>query len=130
MEQDSDFTRLKAISKAYPVAWEEMVTEIGHTEDTTLVAEWLYRQGCDWDTRLTKDGWIVNWRYQPEGRVNAAVAEWKSIETGSEAFLHVLEQSFRAVDLHLRPPQDFMDSFTVAQAAREKRKQYFKDKKK
>ena len=130
MEQDSDFRRLKAISKAYPLAWEEMVTEIGNTQDTTLIAEWLYRQGCDWDTRLTKDGWIVHWRYQPEGRVNAAVAEWKSIETGSEAFLHVLEQSFRAVDLHLTPPQDFMDSFTVGQAAREKRKQYFKDKKK
>ena len=107
-----------------------MLTEIGDTDDTTLISEWLYRQGCNWDTSLRKDGWVVNWVYQPENRVNPMVSEWKSIETGSEAFMHVLEQSFRAVDLHLRPPQDFMDSVTVGQAVREKRKQFFKNKKK
>lgn len=130
MDQYSVNSRLKAISKAYPLAWEEMLTEIGDTDDTTLISEWLYRQGCNWDTSLTKDGWVVNWVYQPENRVNPMVSEWKSIETGSEAFMHVLEQSFRAVDLHLRPPQDFMDSVTVGQAVREKRKQFFKNKKK
>lgn len=120
--------RLKAISKEYPTAWEEMCVEIGETSDTTLVSEWLYRQGCDWSLEQEKDGWEMRWSYQPEGEQTPSVACFKSLETGDEAFLKMIEHSFRAIELHLAPPQDFMDATTKAHANREKRKAYFKNK--
>ncbi len=130
MENRKWFSRLKAISKAYPTAWEEMCVEIGSTEDMDLISEWLHRQGCDWGISMERDGWTINWKFLPEARQNPAVAFWKSIDSGDEAFYQVIDHSFRAVDLHLRPSQDFMDDTTVAQAARQKRKEYFKNKKK
>lgn len=130
MEHTDDTKRLRAISKEYPVAWEEMCTEIGVTDDTTLISEWLYRQGCDWSVLMEKDGWDVHWTFQPNGEQTASMAHFKSIDTGEEAFLKMIEHSFRAIELHLAPPQDFMDGFTKAHVNREKRKQYFKTKKK
>lgn len=130
MDEYSENTRLKAISKAYPLAWEEMLTDIGEPEDGTILSEWLHRQGCDWQVTMEKDGWTVNWSFKPNRFQNPLIGCWKSIESGDEAFLQVLEQGMRAVDLHLRPKEDFTDEMTVAHAAREKRKQFFKNKKK
>ena len=128
MEYTDETKRLQAISKAYPTAWEEMCIEIGVTEDTTLISEWLYRQGCAWSLINEKDGWTLHWSYRPSKEQAAAVAEFKSIETGDAAFLKMIEHSFRAIELHLAPPQDFMDATTKAHADRQKRKEYFKNK--
>ena len=77
---------------------------------------------------MEKDGWSVFWSYQPDGKQTASMAQFKSIETGDEAFLKMIEHSFRAIELHLAPPQDFMDDVTSAHVARQKRKEYFKNK--
>ena len=97
------------------------------TEDEIVM--WLQRHGCSWRIIRETDGWDVEWSYQPHIKMSPVFYENRCLPDERTAFSAAMNQSFRAIDLHLAPPQDFLDGVTAAQKARQNRMKYFQNKK-